>query len=100
MKKLSILALLAVVGSLGVSALPAAAATAIKLPYCDGGGDPTISKSIDLLAQELQLSTKQGASVDQANNCLVVRYVEDGHTKIAYYDPTTLNKINTSLNIS
>lgn len=101
MKKLSILALLAVVGSFGVVALPAAAATTpVAVPYCDNGGDPSVSKSIDLLSQELQLSTKQGASIDQSNNCLVVRYVEGGHTKIVYYDPSTLARINTSLNIS
>jgi hypothetical protein len=97
MKKLSILALIGVAGSLAVSAMPATAATSAPggVPMCNNGTASTLDQTKQQLSDELQLSTKQGASIDVWNNCLKVMYTENGHTTIAFYDPSTLDKIAT-----
>ena len=94
MTKLSILALTAVLAIGGIAA-PAFAATDVpgKVPLCDSDSGPTLDLQKDALATQLQLSTKQGASIDVWNGCFKVTTTDHGKTDIAFYDPDTLSLV-------
>lgn len=98
MTKLSILALTAMlaVGSVSAPAFAATATPAGNVPLCSSGGDiDVLNQQKDSLATQLQLSTKQGSSIDVWNGCFKVMTTVDGKTNVAFYDPDTLNLVAT-----
>ncbi len=98
MKTISLIAAAALVGSLGVAAAPAFAATTAtssgNVPYCNAANADEMSKLKQALSDQLQLSTKLGSSIDEWNGCLKVMYTDGGHTTVAFYDPTSLSLID------
>ena len=83
--------------TVGAAAVPAFAAPAAgnASTFCssNAGGD-TLRMDKSQLAQQLQLKTKAGASIDDWANCFKVSYVDaNGHQVVALYDPDTLSVI-------
>lgn len=97
MKTLSLIATAALVGSLALSAAPAFAAqsSTASVPYCDAASADQLSQTKQTLADQLQLSTKAGSSIEEWNGCLKVMYTQGGHTTVAFYDPTSLALVGT-----
>lgn len=96
MTKFSIIALAAVLGTVGVAAPAMAATVSGKVPYCStGSSSDLVSKQLDNLSTQLQLSTKVGSSIEVWNGCLKVMSTTDGHTTVAFYDPDSLKLIDT-----
>jgi hypothetical protein len=98
MTKLSIIVLTAMLAAGGVAA-PAFAATATApsaVPFCNVGSDASIiDRQKQILADEMQLSTKPGSSIEVWNGCLKVMSTENGDTTIAFYDPDSLKLVAT-----
>ena len=98
MTKFSILAVTAMLAIGGISA-PAFAAThtaAGNVPLCSTGEDTSVlDQQKDSLATQLQLSTKQGSSIDVWNGCFKVMTTVNGKTNVAFYDPDSLNLVAT-----
>ena len=86
MKKLSLLALTAML-ALGGAAAPALAATG-SVAYCNAGGDEAqLNKRADILATRLQLATKPDANISVWGSCLKVMVTDSsGATTVSFYD--------------
>jgi hypothetical protein len=97
MKTFSLIATAAIVGSLGLSAAPvfAAQSSTASVPYCSAASADELSQTKQALADQLQLSTKLGSSIEEWNGCLKVMYTQDGHTTVAFYDPSSLALVDT-----
>ena len=84
---------------LGASVAPAsAAATATGPAFCSTSADHPDQQRIakQQLFDQLQLGTKQGATIDEWNGCLKVMYTDaSGHTTVALYDPDSLTLVST-----
>jgi hypothetical protein len=98
MSKFTFVALAAILASAGVAA-PAFAAPSVSetgtTPYCATGTNTDYASRMDTLAAQLQLSSKQGASIDQWAGCLKVTTIEDGKSTVAFYDPDSLALVAT-----
>ncbi len=94
MKKLSLIALTAAL-ALGGAAAPAFAATGGTVPFCATGGDEAhLGQRADMLASELQLSTKPDASISVWGGCLKVMVTDaSGVTSVAFYDPDSFRLV-------
>jgi len=94
MKQLSLLALTAAL-ALGGAAAPAFAATGSNVPLCASGGDEALlSQRADMLADQLQLSTKPDANISVWGGCLKVMITDaSGATTVAFYDPDSFRLV-------
>jgi hypothetical protein len=101
MKKLSFLALAAVLGATGFAAAPAfAAPTASGTLMCDSSAtkaDQEFQNSSQQLLASRRFVGKQVLSVDDWNNCIKVTY-EGNHGGIttAFYDPDSFRLLQSS----
>jgi hypothetical protein len=97
--KLSILALAAVLGAVSFSAVPAFAAfTPGDVPFCSSN---TAQKELGngTYAQELARPGETLQSVDIWNGCVKAVYTDaHGHSTTAFYDPDSLQLIDTMRN--
>jgi hypothetical protein len=48
---------------------------------------------MESLSNQLQLSTKQGSSIDVWGGCLKVTTIADGKATLAFYDPDSLRLV-------
>jgi hypothetical protein len=98
MTKLPVIAFTALVAAAGLAA-PALAATSVstpdKVPYCATGNTTDYDSQMDTLATQLQLSTKQGASIDVWGGCIKVTTLQNGKAVMAFYDPDSLKLVAT-----
>lgn len=96
MTKLPFIALTALVAAAGLAA-PALASTSTnavsQVPYCPTGNTVNYDAQIDSLSTQLQLSTKQGSSVDVWAGCIKVTTLEHGKAVMAFYDPDSLKLV-------
>ena len=78
-------------------AAPASAASSESsmgnVPYCSAGISTDYSRQMERLSNQLQLSTKLRAIIDQSNGCIAVTIIEDGSTVRSYYDPDSLRLV-------
>ena len=101
MKKLSILVLSAMLGVSGFAAVPAMAATATAakldvVPSCTSGRFDEFQKNPDLVAGMLQSDGVKFSSLSEWNGCIKAMTTDaDGHTAMAFYDPTSLRLVGT-----
>jgi hypothetical protein len=96
MTKLSILAVLVTVASLGTAAAPAFAASSTgDIPFCSTGNSPVLlNDQKDELSRQLQLGTHGPASIDVWNGCFKVTTTgANGKTNVAFYDPDSLRQV-------
>lgn len=92
MTKVSILALAALVSTLGFTAAPASAAAA---PFCFGSdNDHEISDNLDRYAALLKEQGVKASSIEEWGGCIRA-YVTDsaGHTTIVFFDPDSLQQV-------
>ena len=95
MTKVSIIALASALVLGGFSALPAVAATTQPggVPYCSGSATQLDLKN-GTYAEELQ---RPGATIDSLevwNGCIKVIYTNaQGNTRVAFYDPDSLQRV-------
>jgi hypothetical protein len=97
MTKLSLIALTAMLAIGGVAApvLAAPETAPGNVPFCATGNTDNTDLMKQTLSEQLQLSTKQGSSIDVWNGCLKVTTTEAGKTNIAFYDPDSLKLVAT-----
>ena len=92
MTKLAMIALVSTLLSIVSAAAPASAGMIVSGPRCDGIA--TMNSRVQL-ADELKLSTKLGATIDDWNGCLKVSYSDAaGMSHTEFYDPNSMNRIN------
>ncbi len=93
MKRLSLLAIGAAL-ALGGAAAPALAAPG-AVPFCASGSDSAhLDRRADMLAGELQLSSKLASSIEVWNGCFKVMTTSaGGATTNAFYDPDSLRLV-------
>lgn len=96
MTKLPLMAVTALLATAGLAA-PALAATSVSaaghVPYCATGNDVDYGSRMESLSNQLQLSTKQGSSIDVWGGCLKVTTIADGKATLAFYDPDSLRLV-------
>lgn len=101
MKKLSYIALAAVVGVSGFAVAPAFAAAG-TVPMCNTSGmdeDHAFDKASDQLVHSKAFLGRTVQSVDQWNNCIKVIYQDAGGRSVtAFYDPDSLKLIDSMRN--
>ena len=91
MTKIATIALVSALLSIPVATLPASAAMIVSGPRCDGSADMNAKYQ---LADELKLSTKLGATIDDWNGCLKVSYSDaSGMSHVEFYDPDSMKRI-------
>ena len=98
MSKLPVIAFTALVAAAGLAA-PAFAATATatsapgQVPYCATDNSTNYDSQMDTLSNQLQLSTKQGSSIEVWGGCIKVTTLEHGKAVMAFYDPDSLKLV-------
>jgi hypothetical protein len=95
MTKLSLIAFASLIAAGGL-AMPAFAAISVptgNVPYCSSGSDGELNAQKNLLAAQLQLDTKPGATIDVSGGCLKVTTTEAGRTIMSFYDPDSLRLV-------
>ena len=98
MTKLPLIAFTTLMAAAGLAA-PALAATTTatpdKVPYCATGNSTDFDSQMDSLSTQLQLSTKQGSSIEVWGGCLKVTTLQNGKAVMAFYDPDSLKLVAT-----
>lgn len=90
---LSLAAVAAVAGSLGLTAIPAVAADANSAPRCESSSGIAASNAANIV-DELQSYGAQIISTDNWNGCFRAIYKLDGKTEMVFFNPDSLTVVS------